>query len=75
MSPATIGAKIRTMRGTESQQSLADKLDISKSALAMYERGERIPRDEVKVRIAQYFGTSVESIFLQRTSTNCAKEV
>jgi putative transcriptional regulator len=29
----------------------------------MYERGERIPRDQIKKRIAQYFGQSVEEIF------------
>lgn len=63
MNAITAGAKIRAMRGAESQQALADKLNISKSALAMYERVERIPRDEVKVRIAQHFGVSIESIF------------
>jgi len=29
----------------------------------MYERDERIPRDEVKVRIAKYYGVSVYSLF------------
>lgn len=63
MSPTIIGDRIRSMRGAESQGSLANKLNISRSALAMYERGERIPRDEVKIRIAKYFNVSVESIF------------
>lgn len=63
MSPTIIGARIRSMRGAESQKDLAEKLNISRSALAMYERGERIPRDEVKIRIAKYFHVSVESIF------------
>lgn len=63
MDAVRIGQNIRALRGAESQQSLADKLGISKSALAMYERGERIPRDEVKVKIAAHFGKSLESIF------------
>lgn len=63
MDPIRIGTKIRALRGKESQQSLAGKLKISKSALAMYERGERIPRDEVKMRIAQHFNASLEEIF------------
>lgn len=58
-----IGAKIRALRGAESQKALANSLKISKSALAMYERGKRIPRDEIKIRIAQHFGVSLESIF------------
>lgn len=73
MNPIRIGAKIRALRGAESQQALADKLKISKSALAMYERGERVPRDEVKIRIVQHFNIPLESIFLHQLSTNCAE--
>ena len=54
-----IGEKLRTLRGEKSQDSLAKELKISKSALAIYERGERMPRDEVKVRIANYFDQTV----------------
>lgn len=59
MNQVAVGRRIRSLRGSESQQALADKLKISKSALAMYERGERIPRDEVKVRIARHFNASI----------------
>ena len=58
-----IGNRICKLRGKCSQRELADKLKISKSALSMYERGERMPRDEVKERIASYFGKSVQEIF------------
>lgn len=63
MNSMAMGNRIRTLRGSESRKDLAEKLLISKSALAMYERGERIPRDEVKFRMAQYFNVSIESIF------------
>ena len=29
----------------------------------MYENGERIPRDETKIKIAAYYGKTVEEIF------------
>ena len=29
----------------------------------VYERGERIPRDEVKIQIAKYFGKTVQEVF------------
>lgn len=63
MNAISVGARIRALRGAESRKSLASKLGISKSALAMYERGERIPRDEVKVRFAHYFKLPVDAIF------------
>ena len=37
--------------------------EISRSALTMYEIGERIPRDEIKVKLARYYDTTVEAIF------------
>lgn len=54
---------LRELRGEKTQGEIAESLGISKSAWAMYERGERIPRDEIKVRISNFFGKSVEEIF------------
>ena len=59
----SIGTKLRALRGKQSQQKTADDLKITKSALSMYERDQRIPRDEIKVRIANYFNVSVADIF------------
>lgn len=47
----------------ESQSVAAEGIGISKSALAMYERGERTPRDEAKVKIAHYYGKTVQELF------------
>ena len=57
------GEKIRALRGERTQSTVAAAVGITKSALAMYERDERRPRDEVKVKLAQYFGCSVAEIF------------
>lgn len=59
----SIGAKLRELRGPKTQKEVAHGCMITKSAWAMYEKDRRIPRDEVKVRIANYFGVSVGSIF------------
>ena len=58
-----IGQILRGLRGEKSAVEVSSALGISKSALAMYERGDRIPRDEIKVRIAKYYKKSVQSIF------------
>lgn len=61
----SVGMKLKALRAgkKKSQQQAADDLKITKSALAMYERGDRMPRDEIKVRIANYYGETVQSLF------------
>lgn len=61
----SIGMKLKALRSgkKKTQQEVADDLNITKSALAMYEKDNRVPRDEVKVRLAEYYGESVENLF------------
>ena len=65
MDRAKTGVKLRALRMErgESLEYASDKIGISKSSLAMYERGERIPRDEVKVKISRYYKKGIEEIF------------
>lgn len=58
-----IGTRLKKLRGSKTLKEVADALNISTSALAMYEAGKRIPRDEVKVALAQYYKETVESVF------------
>lgn len=60
-----IGKKIKELRLQKklTAEELAKGLGISTSAVVMYEAGNRIPRDEIKIKIAEYFGMPVESIF------------
>lgn len=55
--------KLKMLRGDRTQEELAEAIGVTKSAWAMYERGERTPRDEIKVKIAEYFGMTVEELF------------
>jgi DNA-binding XRE family transcriptional regulator len=57
------GKILRTLRGDKSQEAIANEIGITKSSWAMYEREERIPRDEVKIKIANYFRKTVQEIF------------
>lgn len=47
----------------KTQQEVANAVGISVSAIAMYEAGVRVPRDEVKLALAQYYQTTVGYIF------------
>ncbi|WP_060803401.1 helix-turn-helix domain-containing protein [Negativicoccus succinicivorans] len=62
----SVGEKLVNLRAEKTQREVAEAVGISISALAMYESGQRIPRDEVKVRLARYFGASIEEIFFAR---------
>ena len=62
--------KLIALRGERSQEEVAKALGISVSALSMYEQGNRIPRDEIKVKMAEYYGISIESLFLILFPTN-----
>lgn len=63
MDAKVIGARLRELRGSRSLQEVADALEISVSALSMYENGERIPRDTIKIRIADYYKKPIHKIF------------
>lgn len=54
--------ELREERGL-SQYQLADKLGISPSAMSAYELGTRVPRDEMKAKIADFFGVSLLDLF------------
>lgn len=48
---------------------MTEAIGISVSALTMYETGNRIPRDEIKVKLAHYYSTSVERLFMPNRDT------
>ena len=66
MNENPISKKLVELRGNKSQVEVAKELGISTSALSMYENGERIPRDPIKIRIADYYKTPIQDIFYAR---------
>lgn len=58
-----IAQKLIKLRGKQSREKVAKACGISVSALAMYEQGERIPRDDIKIKLAKYYNRSVNFIF------------
>lgn len=58
-----VGKKLAALRGKRSMPETAEALGVSLSAYIKYERNERVPRDELKVKIAKYYGKTVQEIF------------
>ena len=60
-----IGKRLKDLRQQKgiTAEELGKALGISSSAINMYECGQRVPRDEIKIQIAVYFGCTVEDLF------------
>lgn len=63
MDSEKIAKTLIELRGERPRSEVATALGVSVSALAMYETGARIPRDETKRKIAQFYDKSIEKIF------------
>ncbi len=59
----TAGEKLKELRGNRSQAEVAKAVMVSDSAISSYENDERVPRDDVKKRLAKYYGSTVQDIF------------
>jgi len=58
--------KLVELRGSKTQEEVAKAVGISTSALGMYEIGQRVPRDEVKIALSRYFKVSVGYLFFNQ---------
>ena len=63
MNAIKIGKRLVELRGNLSQEHVARDNGISVSALSMYEQGNRIPRDEIKIKLSNYYGVTVQELF------------
>ncbi len=59
----TTGDKLIELRGNRRPEIVCAACGISNAALCMYEKNKRIPRDEIKVKLARYYGTTVGELF------------
>lgn len=64
-----IGHRLRELRHYRPQREIADAVGVSVSTVGMYERGERIPKDEIKVKLAELYGKTVQEIFFDSSAT------
>lgn len=65
-----ISERLKIARGNIPRETVAQAVGITVSAISMYENGQRIPRDEIKVRLADYYHTTVQALFYDGCVTN-----
>lgn len=64
----TIAERLVQARGNIPRDIVASAVGISLSAISMYENGQRVPRDEIKVKLADYYHTTVQALFFDMDS-------
>lgn len=63
MNRELIAKRLADLRGSRTQREVARNVGISPSAYAMYESARRVPTDEIKIRLAEYYQRTVQDIF------------
>ena len=65
---ATIGDNLRELRKSKGKTvaAVAKDLGITASALSNYENNIRIPRDNIKIAIADYYKKPIQKIFFAK---------
>lgn len=69
-----IADRLIKLRGSRTQAEVAQAIGVTPSAYSMYENGERIPRDEIKKRIAEYYKRTVNTIFCGLSSQRASRK-
>lgn len=61
----TIGKYLKELRGNKSLADVALEIGILPSTLSNYENDYRIPNDENKKKLANYYKKTVDAIFFR----------
>ena len=54
---------LKRLRGEKTRKEVAEACGISERALKSYELGDRIPRDDVKQKLANFYDVTVTYLF------------
>lgn len=67
MNVIKIAEKLKRLRNNIglSQEEVSKELGIRQNSLAQYENGRRIPRDEIKLKIADFYEVDVGWLFYE----------
>ena len=64
-----LGKRLKELRGDRNRDKVAEAIGISSSALGMYECNKRIPRDDIKKKLAEFYNVPIQQLFLKTDVT------
>lgn len=63
LDPVIIGERLRVLRGIRTQGVVSEGTGLSQARISNYEHGLRIPNDDAKIALANFFGVTVQDLF------------
>jgi transcriptional regulator with XRE-family HTH domain len=77
MHPARVGARLEVLREAAglTATKVCRRLQINKSSYCLFEQGKRAVPEYVKVRLADFYGTTLDYLTLGRASEREVKAV
>ena len=54
--------KLKELRGNMSQSELAQKLEVTRGAVGMWESGDRLPNYATLIKISNFFNVSIDEL-------------
>ena len=60
--PVRLGKRLRILRGIRTRAQVEKETGISQARLGNYEHGVRIPTDEAKVILSNFYGVTVQDL-------------
>lgn len=61
---------LRELRGEKKREEIAMAVGVTAQAICNYESGARVPSDEIKLRLAEYYHRPVGYIFYGESQQN-----
>lgn len=63
MNKKEIGAKLKILRGERTQQEVAENIGVCKALISLYESGQRLPSDRIKIRLSEFYQVGIVELF------------
>lgn len=60
---ATIGERLKKLRGDRTLEEIGKALNVTSMAVSLWERGERIPSDDMKMKISIFYDVPITDLF------------
>lgn len=60
-----LGKRLKELRGDRNRDKVAEAVGISSSAMGMYECNKRVPRDDVKKKLADFYNVTIQQLFFE----------